>query len=180
MIYDFDIVYSIYWYISIDIFWFWWVSLCQVMQTCDRKSTTLTLMSSQSGGHLRYDDIKLVWCCWTVVQFQVEECRTWHTRQTLTYWTRPKNPGALLWAHEFASWEDPGWTAMEPILALKWHADFHIFSVRTWARHYSPGEYPIWWSPALKIVANKNRLPKYQDGPVWCIYSEVYFVLTDF
>ena len=70
---------------------------------------------------------------------------------------KPTNPGALLWAHEFASWEDPGWIPMEPILALKWHADFHIFSVRTWARHSSPhGECPIWWSPALKIVANKT------------------------
>lgn len=151
------------------------------MQTCDRKSTTLTLMSSQSGGHLRYDDIKLVWCCWTVVQFQVEECRTWHTRQTLTYRTSRQILELSSEHMDLHHGKIPGETSMEPILALKWHAGFHIFSVRTWARHSSPpGEYPISWSPALEIVANKKRLPKYQDGPVWCIHSEVYFVITDF
>ncbi len=139
-------------YVLIYVFWFWWV-WCQGMQNC-----------SQAGGHLRYDDIKLVWCCWTVVRFQVE-CWTWHT---LTYWTNQS------WSSPLSTWicimgralvkprtlESADWNGMLASIYFQWELEPVISHRMKVPNRSTYGECPIWWSSTLKVVAN-NRLLKY-------------------
>ena len=99
---------------------------------------------------------------------------------------KPTNPGALLWAHEFASWEDPGWTSMEPILALKWHADFHII----FRENLNPSFLTTRWMPNLMGSSSRNssqqkpltKVPRwtsvvYSFRSVFCAYRLLGFTI---